>query len=239
MDKNRPTVSRPTVGVSACLIGEKVRYDGEDKLNAAIMETIAPHVDLDGFCPEVNAGMNIPREPFDLMLDKANYVNGIYRSGPLRGQRIEANIETTVTQFLHRHRAQPLCGYIFKSRSPSCGLGSTPIYQDDQIIRHGNGIFAAGLVANARPLACVEESWLQDTERCYRFLSAVWILFIAATLSAQIQAATHRWRELLSLVSLSVDDLDNRARLEEVMGALLDDSPTAHWARLVEYWRNK
>ena len=54
---------RPCVGISACLLGEPVRYDGRDKRHTFLVETLGPHVEWCPICPEAGAGMGIPREP--------------------------------------------------------------------------------------------------------------------------------------------------------------------------------
>lgn len=169
---------RPLVGISSCLLGNPVRYDGGHKHQSSLIDTLSPFVEWLPFCPEVEAGLGVPRVPVQL----------IANDGGVRAQNRAENIDCTESlqqvadNFWQSDRQPSLCGYIFKSRSPSCGLGSTPVYGTDghqqSLI---SGLFArrARTVKNEseRALALVEESWFTHDDHYWLFLTACYFVF--------------------------------------------------------------
>lgn len=133
---------RITVGIATCLTGESVRYDGGHKRNTYLMDTLGRYVDLIPICPESECGLPIPREAMDLM-------------APLEAPRmvtVDTGIDHTprmqqwIAHRLDELEKQPLCGYILKSKSPSCGMENVPIYHAGHSGTAGKG---AGLFASA------------------------------------------------------------------------------------------
>ncbi|GAB1266779.1 hypothetical protein NBRC116493_00320 [Aurantivibrio infirmus] len=171
ISKNNST--KPVVGTSACLMGEAVRYDGADKKHALLNEVLAPHLQLQSFCPEVTAGLGIPRPPVRLVgsPDNARRAIGVADSGIDVTERL---LEVS-TNYLQYAISSELCGFIFQSRSPSCGFQSTPIYgaKPGEPLAFGNGIFAGFIHSQLNYLICVEDTWLRDKGQCYLFLAAV------------------------------------------------------------------
>ena len=108
------------IGVSSCLLGNAVRYDGGHKLDIYLRDTLGKLVEWVPICPEVEAGLTVPREPMQLAGDRA---------AP-RLLTIQTGIDHTerVAQWAHarlvRLEKEDLCGYVFKARSPSCGVQS-------------------------------------------------------------------------------------------------------------------
>lgn len=158
--------SVPLVGVSACLAGEKVRWDGGDKELERLAELRA-RLQLLPICPESEAGLGVPRPPIQLVLtDDGPQVMG--RDDP------ELNVtETLIHQRSQRYRqllAEPLCGYIFKARSPSCGLSSTPVYSGGEPLYYDNGLFADGLLRMLPWLVACEEEELETAAGIDRFV---------------------------------------------------------------------
>jgi len=121
--------SKPLVGVSQCLLGDAVRYDGQSKTNQIILEQLKPLFEFMPICPEVEAGLSIPRPPVQL--------TGSIKEPRLTG-RDDASID--VTDIMQRYcekkpaALSQLSGFIFKSRSPSCGLNSTPVFIEEQCV---------------------------------------------------------------------------------------------------------
>lgn len=135
--------NKPLVGVSSCLMGMAVRYDGQHKFQATLQELIAPHVQLLPLCPESMAGMGIPRPPVNLIQDGA-LIRAVGRDDPQRDVTERLRTMGRITG-----RVYPdLCGYILQSRSPSCGFQTTPIFNADQseVLHAGNGLFVAELL---------------------------------------------------------------------------------------------
>lgn len=162
-------VVRPRVAVSACLLGEAVRHDGAHKRSAALLERLAPHVDLIAVCPEVELGLGVPRAPIQLEPPPGGV-------GPLRlvapGTRrdlteaMAAYAEARVAALGALH----LSGYVLKSRSPSCGARGVAVAGAAYT---APGAFAAVLQRRLPDLPVVEETGLEDPALCERFLAAV------------------------------------------------------------------
>ena len=134
---------KPLVGVSSCLMGMAVRYDGQHKFQSPLLEQIAPHVQLLPLCPESMAGMGIPRPPVNLIED-GNVIRAVGRDDPERD--VTARLRT-MGRIVSRTYPE-LCGYIVQSRSPSCGFQTTPIFNADQseVLRTANGLFVTQLL---------------------------------------------------------------------------------------------
>ena len=128
MDKaiNSEDSSKPVVAISSCLAGYKVRYDGKDKFNQLIAEMIAPYVTLIPICPEAAVGLGIPRPPIQLVT-RDNQIRAIGRDDKSLDVTARLNHFAASLGKVHSN----LCGYIFQSRSPSCGYNTTPVYSDD------------------------------------------------------------------------------------------------------------
>ena len=151
---------RPRVGVSSCLLGEEVRFNGGHKRYRFLTDELGPYVDWVPYCPEVSIGLGTPREPIRLTAG-GRLVN---RSG---------TADHTGSMEALPLPAADLDGYVFKAKSPSCGIRSIPRYRDDgqpsdgqpsdgqpsdgQAADHaGRGLYAAR-VLSAFPLLAVED----------------------------------------------------------------------------------
>ena len=160
---------KPLVGVSRCLLGDKVRYDGKSKANQIILERLSSLFELTPVCPEVEAGLSIPRPPVQL--------TGSIEDPKLIG-RDDSAIDVTdiMQQYCNIKPAElnHLSGFIFKSRSPSCGLNSTPVFIDGQCIsKTSRGIFAKQLCETYPDLAVIEDTDLEDNNHLNRFIRSV------------------------------------------------------------------
>lgn len=154
------------LGVSACLLGESVRYDGSDRLTAAVT-VLADQFDLVPLCPEVAIGLGVPRPTL-----------GVYQSE--NGLRIHRNDDPgfDVTEDLDAYGRiqadQFLCGFILKSRSPSCGIEDTPIMNPDgSTLTRGAGGFVLGLRAADPELPMISDELLLDDDARTQFLEQV------------------------------------------------------------------
>ena len=109
-------IERAPVLVSACLLGEKVRYDGGDKRDAVLIEAFGPFFEWVRVCPEVDCGLSVPREPMRLDGDPGNP-----RLVTIRGEvdHSERMARWAVARLDQLERVG-LCGYICKTGSPSC-----------------------------------------------------------------------------------------------------------------------
>ena len=109
--------ARPRVGVSSCLLGEEVRFNGGHKRYRFLTDELAPHVDWVPYCPEVEIGLGTPREPIRLTA-AGRLVN--------RGGTGDHTAAMTALPM-----PAELDGYVFKAKSPSCGIRAIPRYRDD------------------------------------------------------------------------------------------------------------
>lgn len=159
------------IGISACLLGKEVRFDGGHKRSRYITDTLAEHFEFVPFCPEVAIGMGIPRQPIRLAGDvRAPQALGVKTpelnvTQPLRdyGRKVAGQIDA-------------LCGFVFKKDSPSCGLERVKLYNDKGMAeRSATGLFAAEIVS-ARPLLPVEdEGRLNDPDLRESFITRVYV----------------------------------------------------------------
>lgn len=162
--EGRPEL-RPTIAVSACLIGEPVRYDGGDKRDRWIAECLAEHVDLVAICPEVAVGLGTPRPPIRLVRDardtRAIGDGGIDPTDALRAYAAE-----------QARALGQIDGYVFKSRSPSCGLSGLDVFDPSgRLIGHdGQGIYARSIRQRMGDLPVTDERHLADPSSRYGFI---------------------------------------------------------------------
>ncbi|GII01329.1 hypothetical protein Pta02_33370 [Planobispora takensis] len=141
---------RPRIAVSSCLIGEMVRFNGGHSRDRFLSGELDPHVDWVPICPEMEIGLGAPRE--SLRLERSP-------DGPrLVTRKTRADL-TGPMALLATERAAALDvdGYVFKSKSPSCGIHGIPIYAGDAAVdRRSRGVFAAR-VMDTHPLLPVED----------------------------------------------------------------------------------
>lgn len=147
------------IGVSTCLMGDSVRHDGGHKRNPFVLEQLGPYVDFVPVCPEMAIGLGVPREAIRL-------VEG--NDGPrLVGTRSAADHTGAMTDFARQAAAdladRDLDGYVFKSKSPSCGLFRVKLYSDKgSPVGTSRGLYAAGITAAFPDLPVEEEGRLND-----------------------------------------------------------------------------
>jgi len=142
------------IGVSSCLIGEKVRWNGDHKQNHFVREVLANYFEYVSVCPEMEVGMGVPRETVALYgnLDKSRMISKKTQTDWTRPMK--NYIKDRLKSLTH----DDLCGYIFKSKSPSCGLGRIPVYSEfgSNKARHGSGMFAQAFT-KAFPIVPTED----------------------------------------------------------------------------------
>lgn len=166
-------MSKPLVGISSCLMGNKVRYDGQGKFNRLIDQHIAPYVSLLPICPEAAVGLGIPRPPVQL-IEKQQDIFAIGRDNPDINVTEELNHFGDTLSNVHTN----LCGYIFQSRSPSCGVGTTPIFNENrEQVRLGDGLVVAKLKQHMPWLPIVNDTDLADHQELLDFMEKVNTVF--------------------------------------------------------------
>jgi uncharacterized protein YbbK (DUF523 family) len=146
---------KPIIGVSACLTGQKVRYDGDHKHNAIVIHQLAPWLRFRETCPEVAIGLPVPRPPIQVVqLEDRLRVRGVDQPQQDVTDALE-NVAATLQQ--------PLSGFVLKARSPSCGYLNTPVHNPQgQQIGIASGAFANKLHQHFPRIALANE---EDMEK--------------------------------------------------------------------------
>jgi uncharacterized protein YbbK (DUF523 family)/uncharacterized protein YbgA (DUF1722 family) len=162
---------RPRIGISACLLGDEVRFDGGHKRDPFLTEILAPHVDWVRVCPEVEVGMGTPREPVRLVRTA---------SGSIRMLTVDTGIDHTpaMRQWargrLRELAAERLSGYVLKKNSPSCGMQDVKVVgPSGRIQTSGRGLFAEALMKQFPNLPVEEEGRLGDPRLRENFIERV------------------------------------------------------------------
>jgi len=165
-----PDTSRVRIGISSCLLGEKVRFDGGHKKDEFLTSHFGRYVEWVPVCPEFEIGLGIPRESLRLVADGKSVRLVAPRSGL---DHTEFMNKWTIEQ-AGRLAGQGLCGYVLKRSSPSCGLERVKVYKGTGLLnRDGRGLFAAGLVDRFPNLPMEEEGRLNDPRLRENFVSQV------------------------------------------------------------------
>ena len=148
------------IGVSSCLIGEEVRWNGGHKKDRYVQGVLDNYFEYVPTCPEVDVGMGIPRETVALY--------GVLEDHKMISKKSQtdwtAKMNTYMKGRISTLRKNDLCGYIFKSKSPSCGIGRVPIYSKfgSNKVRHGPGMFASAFMKTLPLIPVEDEGSLHD-----------------------------------------------------------------------------
>jgi len=169
------------LGISTCLLGEKVRYDGGHKMDRYLTETLGNYIQYVPVCPEVECGMPIPREALRQVGEpasprlvttrtKQDFTDQMVRWAKKRVQELEQ---------------EELCGFIFKANSPSSGMVRVKVY-DAQGMPHkvGVGLFARIFMERFPLLPVEEEGRLHDAKLRENFIERIFVY--------------KRWREMVA-----------------------------------------
>lgn len=172
---------RLRLGISACLLGQSVRYDGGHKWDRFITDTLGQYVEFVPVCPEVECGLGVPREPMRLVGDPARPRLVTVRSGVDHTERML----TWARQRVSELERENLCGFIFKSESPSSGMRRVKVYgPSGSPVKSGVGLFARVFLEHFPLLPVEEERRLHDPQLRENFIEAIFTL--------------KRWREMVA-----------------------------------------
>jgi uncharacterized protein YbgA (DUF1722 family)/uncharacterized protein YbbK (DUF523 family) len=171
------------LGISACLLGEKVRFDGGHKLDRFITETLGKFVEFVPVCPEVECDMGIPREAMHLVATPNGPRLVTVRSQVDHTERMLAWARERLVEL----EQEELCGFIFKSDSPSSGMERVKIYSSKGggAAKTGVGLFAREFMQHFPLLPVEEEGRLHDPGLRENFLERLFTM--------------QRWRDTLAL----------------------------------------
>ena len=169
------------LGISTCLLGENVRYDGGHKLDRFLTDTLGQYVEYVPVCPEVECGLPIPRESMHL--------EGDPETPRLLTTRTKQDMTDRMVQWARNRvselEKEGLYGFIFKSDSPSSGMERIKVYNEKGMpVKKGVGIFARTFMDHFPLLPVEEEGRLHDPNLRENFIERIFTL--------------KRWREALT-----------------------------------------
>ena len=166
---DQEVLAKPLIGVSRCLLGDPVRYDGASKRNRWIADVLSLHCDFLPVCPEVESGLGVPRPALQLVgSPQQPRALGVADSG--------LDVTEPLLEYFAqcRPRLRDVSGMILKSRSPSCGVLDTPVFSGNgQELAHGAGLFTRALLQTYPELPVIDENGLASESGRVGFLIQV------------------------------------------------------------------
>ena len=158
------------IGISTCLLGEKVRYDGGHKLDRYITDTLGHYFEWVPACPEVEYGLPVPRESMHLIGDPASPRIVTVRTGVDHTE----GMKKWAGDKLRQLEKEDLCGFIFKSKSPSSGLSGIKVYTSSGIPSNkGTGIFGGAFMRYFPLIPVIDDGRLHNPNLRENFIEQV------------------------------------------------------------------
>jgi uncharacterized protein YbgA (DUF1722 family)/uncharacterized protein YbbK (DUF523 family) len=174
------------IGISACLLGEKVRYDGGHKRDGYLVETFGRFVEWVPVCPEVEMGLSTPRDTLRLI----RIGDDVRMVMPKTGADHTDGMQTFALRRLRQLEREDLCGYVLKKGSPSCGMERVRVFNSHGMpAKSGRGLFAEALLGHFPNLPVEEEGRLYDLRLRENFIERVFAYRRLRTLFAG------RWKQ--------------------------------------------
>jgi uncharacterized protein YbgA (DUF1722 family)/uncharacterized protein YbbK (DUF523 family) len=160
------------LGISSCLLGERVRYDGSHARDRYITDTLGAYFNWVPVCPEVEMGLPVPRESMRLV--------GRPESPRLIARKSGADHTDTMLKWASRRlkelERENLAGFIFKSKSPSSGIGGVKVYTEKGMPSHrGNGIFGGAFIKGFPSLPAIDDGRLNNPALRENFIERVFV----------------------------------------------------------------
>lgn len=217
------------VGISACLLGQEVRFDGGHKRDQFLTTILGPQVEFVPVCPEVEMGLGTPRETLRLVRDTRALRMVTTRTGIDHTE----GMTTWADRRLDELGSADLCGYVLKKDSPSCGMERVKTYGASGPIRDGRGIFAAALMRRYPLLPVEEEGRLCDAKLRENFIERVFAYrrlkdLFGSRWSAASLVRFHTSHKM-SLLAHSMVAYNELGRLVSKAGALPRPQLRAHY----------
>ncbi|OQY46998.1 MAG: hypothetical protein B6240_06475 [Desulfobacteraceae bacterium 4572_87] len=168
------------IGVSTCLLGESVRYDGGHARDRYVTDTLGKYMEFISVCPEMEAGLGVPREPIRL--------EGDPESPSVFTINTHKDLTETMTHWAQKRvrelEKENLCGFIFKSKSPSSGMERVEVYTEKGMpVKKGVGVFARAFMDHFPRIPVEEAGRLHDPHLRENFIERIFTL--------------NRWRQML------------------------------------------
>jgi uncharacterized protein YbbK (DUF523 family) len=158
------------VGISSCLLGEKVRYDGSHKFDRYIADILGRYFEWIPICPEVECGLTVPREPMHLVGEPSSPRLVTINT---RIDLTEEMVKWTMKKFRDLEHEE-LCGFIFKSKSPSSGISGVKVHTPSGMSgRKGPGIFGGAFMKRFPLIPVIDSDKLYDPRSRGNFMKKV------------------------------------------------------------------
>lgn len=169
-----------TLGISSCLLGEKTRYDGAHTRDEFIADVLGKWVEFISICPEVECGFAVPREPLRLVGDP--------ESPCLISVHTRQNYTPLMLHWARKRmvtlKKEDIWGFIFKSKSPSCGIERVKVYDKNGVaINKGRGLFARVFREHLPLVPIADEKGIHNPKTFKNFIDKIFVF--------------KRWREFL------------------------------------------
>ena len=173
MAQQTPIITSPIkVGISSCLVGQEVRFDGGHKQSKYCQQVLANHFDFEPICPEMAIGLGTPRRAIRLIKDE-DIIRVVASDGSF-------DVTEKLNDFSQKTSAtlSHLSGYVFCAKSPSCGMERVTLYQagTNNGQRDGVGVFAAQVMKDHPLLPVEEDGRLSDPVLKENFITRVFCL---------------------------------------------------------------
>ncbi len=167
------TMKKPCVGISPCLLGKKVRYDGGQRRNRYITDILGKYFAWIPVCPEVEYGLGIPREPMQLVGDRAKPRIVTISTGIDHTDGMVKWVENKLVEL----EKEDLCGFIFKSKSPSSAIRGVRIISPSGVeCGVGPGIFGGAFIKHFSLIPAIDDEQLGNPVLRKDFLEKVFAL---------------------------------------------------------------
>jgi uncharacterized protein YbgA (DUF1722 family)/uncharacterized protein YbbK (DUF523 family) len=172
MSEPTPALPKVRIGISSCLLGEEVRYNGGHKRDAFLTDTFGRYVEWVAVCPEVELGMGTPRP--SIRLERIG--GAIHLVMPSTGGDYTDAMREYAERRVAALAAMDLDGYVLKRDSPSCGMERVKVYQGAGMpSKDGRGLFAEALISRLPDLPVEEEGRLNDPLLRESFVTRVFV----------------------------------------------------------------
>ncbi len=168
------------IGISSCLLGQQVRFDGGHKHNGYVTQTLGQYFQFVPFCPEMAIGLGVPRTPIRLL-----QCGDRVRAVSVRDRDVDVTDALSAYADKVADETPSISAYIFKKGSPSCGMERVKIYAESGVpVSSGNGVYAQTLMRRLPLLPVEEEGRLTDPVLRENFIERIFIY--------------HRWQVLVA-----------------------------------------
>ncbi len=156
------------IGISSCLLGEKVRYDGQAKRDDMLLKKLHHEVALLPICPEVEIGMSVPRERLNLI----GSIDNLKMIAEETGKDWSDEMREFSRLRIQQSDFKNISGLILKSKSPSCGIKTVKVFNNSELVSQaGTGLFAEVVMKTYPTLPIIEAQELHDDDVYAEFIN--------------------------------------------------------------------